>query len=152
MDRPGEETMYIQINIGRNFFDARGEGRTHLDRTWADFQNDVKAVIIQAVNATVNYQPSAMAHASQIETHIGKGTWEGVTEESAHVSLFHDVELDMFALLEGGKSADFAPSNVTTTTEMVTFLLSANLPSLAAAYGQDAIAFIVTDSHLANGK
>jgi hypothetical protein len=152
MDRPGEETMYIQVNVGRNFTTSRGEGRTHLDRTWADFKNDVKAVILQAVNATVNYQPSAVAHASQIEVHTGSGTWDGVTEESAHVSLFHDVELDMFALLVGGKSIDFAPGNVTTPTEMVTFLLSANLPSLAAAYGQDAIAFIVTDSHLADGK
>lgn len=143
--------MYIQINIGRNFTDSRGAAKTHTNRNWSDFQNETVAVLLTAVNATLNYQPSAIAKASRVEVHTGTGTWDGVTEESAHISLFHNVELDMFALLEGGESVGFAPANVTNATEMVTFLLETHLSDLARAYGQDAIAFIVTDSHLAMG-
>lgn len=149
--------MFIQINIGRNWSDPRvtdhPDGTVHIatlsDFAWKEFQNDAVAVLLTAVNATMNYQPSTMVKAAQVETHTGTGTWDGVSEESAHLSLFADVELDHFALLSGGKSNEFAPGNVTNATEMVTFLLDTHLSDLAQAYGQDAIAFVVTDSHLA---
>jgi hypothetical protein len=143
---------YIQINIGRNIELADGVTGPMAANAWHHFQSEVTGALVDAVNATVNYQQGKTTNAMQTELHTGTGTWDGVAEESAHISLFHDVQLDMFALLEGGKSVEFAPSNVTTPTEMVTFLLETHLPLIAATYGQDAIAFIVTDSHLASGK
>lgn len=69
---------YIQANIGRNF--DLGTGTLEMtDDGWHNFQQDVISLL--RVNA-MNHQTNM----TTFEIHYGVGTWEGVTEESAHIS------------------------------------------------------------------
>lgn len=98
---------YMQINIGR------GTGSRKLSKAqWASFIKDMQDALVIYGNAVPH----------TLETHYGKGTWEGQTEESCHISAL----TDKFVTRENFKDV----------------LLSAKLN-----YDQDAIA-LVLGSHL----
>jgi hypothetical protein len=125
--------MYIQANIGRNAANVPMS-----DTAWENFQNDVRDEILTAVWEWlgVDIKPG------DFQVHTGMGEWDGVPEESAHASVYFDTDTSAVALYrEGGKW--------TSRKDKVTQALETRLSRLAFAYGQDAIAFIVTDSHLA---
>lgn len=148
--------MYIQVNIGRGVVPAwkDGEGAAQApmpDTEWQNFILGAKEAIVDALSDTlpeaqwpqfmgvdpITHEPLDVDY-SAFEVHTGTGTWGGVTEESAHVSVFFDT-----------------PASVTSTslTSMVqnaiTRTLETSLEILAMGFHQDAIAFVVTDSHLA---
>lgn len=74
---------YMQINIGR------GTGSRKLSKAqWASFIKDMQDALVIYGNAVPH----------TLETHYGKGTWEGQTEESCHISALtsKDVTIDNF--------------------------------------------------------
>lgn len=87
--------VYVQANFGRNVGDEPMS-----DDQWNLFRADVQ-----------------VAFGVRTEAHFGQGTYDGVTEDSCHVSGF---------VLGGRVEA-----------------LEAELAALAAEYGQDSIALIV---------
>jgi len=123
--------MYIQANIGRNVTDKRdGSTLTLSDTAWTHFQNDVKQEVYLSVKHVLG--SSVTLHIADFQVHTGMGEWEGVQEESAHVSIYFDA------------------NDPTVVSELeVRGNLAKRLSYLAFQYGQDAIAFVVTDSHLA---
>lgn len=128
--------MYIQANIGRN---ANGVNRTTnepnavpmSDTAWANFQQDVKEEILSALWEA--NMPADVVSLSDFQVHTGMGEWDGVPEESAHVSVYFD---------SNGTGVPFMMESIKAN-------LDQRLSYLAFQYGQDAIAFVVTDSHLA---
>lgn len=111
--------MYIQANIGRNVADKyRDEYGMNLDPRmsddlWAEFQNDVVSIFRQNAEHS-----NAGEDLPSFQVHLGMGEWDGVVEESAHISIYweHGFDLDM---------------------------IRQALTALAVDYGQDNIAFIV---------
>ena len=85
---------YVQVNIGRNINDEPMN-----DYVWEMFIGKVRRAIADTVTGW------ATAHKfietlNSVEIHRGSGTWDGIVEESAHISLvmdrdLWDVELDM---------------------------------------------------------
>lgn len=136
--------MFIQISIGRNIAQPDGTvGAMHWS-LWDVFQNDTVAALLTAVNDAVNHRRTHRINAGQVETHRGTGTWDGVTEESAHLSLFIDHD---------GRAYNGITNEWRDLKPEIRDSLAAHLRDLAQEYGQDAIAFVVTDSHLAtSGK
>ena len=121
--------MYIQANIGRNITTNLGV-RPMGDIAWETFQKDVKDEIFLAVH-DVDIPTAIEIEFEDFQVHTGMGEWQGVKEESAHVSVYFDTKpMQIFAA-------------------RVHEHLSDRLAALAREYGQDAIAFVVTDSHLA---
>lgn len=128
--------MYIQANIGRNM-----ETGPMSERIWGEFQTATMDAIMDAIMEALpesewpeflvaaNGYHRAGDEYSAFETHTGSGTWDGVTEESAHVSVFFDT-----------RAFRTAP---------VTRALQTGLEVLAKVWHQEAIAFLVTDSTLA---
>lgn len=133
--------MYIQANIGRNITVTATNGPATATkpmdiRVWEKFQADTALVIRQVLSDELSTPLD-----NDTQTHTGMGEWDGVPEESAHVSIYLDHDgraWDDF----GGRWYDRMPD--------VRNSLSRRLGDLAHRYGQDAIAFIVTDSHLAS--
>ena len=69
--------MYIQLNAGRNV------GSTPLSlASWIRFQ----AELISTLEALDLYE--SMVRSQDIEIHYGQGSWQGVAEDSVHVSIF----------------------------------------------------------------
>lgn len=99
----------ITVTIGRNV------GSTPMNRKkWSNFID-----CVQEVFAAITPDPS------WIELHLGSGTWEGVTEDSAKVTLLiGDLNQD---------DLDY---------------LRVNLRRLARMFKQDAIALVVAESQL----
>lgn len=95
-------TYIIQASIGRNIGSEPMSARD-----WTRFLNDVADAI--------------RTHDESPEVQFGTGTWEGVTEESARITVYRD-EID--------------PGEVTT--------IANRLATLAGRYGQDAIGLAVT--------
>lgn len=138
--------MFIQANIGRNVSTPawqrapkpgpKNPNPNHAivepmsDTAWANFQEDVRDAIIIAIYAP-HPDLEGQGLRDQFQFHTGMGEWEGVAEESAHVSLYFDAK----------------PGKINASA--VHEHLSDRLADLAREYGQDAIAFVVTDSHLA---
>lgn len=116
--------MYIQANIGRN----AGPGPMG-DTMWETFQRAVRYAIADTIDETTDVVGHYLL--GQFQIHTGMGEWEGVAEESAHVSIYFDTR----------------PGQV--NAARVHEHLRDALADLAKVYSQDAIAFIVTDSHLA---
>lgn len=100
-------TYIIQASIGRNI-----GSEPMSKRDWTRFLNDVADAI--------------RAQGESPEVHFGTGTWEGVTEESARITVYRDRMPDPYALL--------------TITD--------RLATLAGRYGQDAIGLVVSESIL----
>lgn len=103
--------MYIQVNIGRNVNETPMS-----DTDWQDFQTRVTFALIFSANDT-NIDLLAF-----VEIHLGQGSYDGLTEESAHLSAFSETGFDIGHL-----------------TEL--------LKEIKAAYQQDAIA-LITGSEL----
>lgn len=100
---------YIQANIGRNF--DMGTGTLEMTaQGWEDFQQSV--ISLFRVNAE-NHQTNM----TTFEIHYGVGEWEGVREESAHISGLN---------LDGWDTEN----------------IKLGLAWLAKEYSQDSIAFI----------
>jgi hypothetical protein len=110
--------MFIQVSIGRNDSNGRMD-----DDHWDHFQQDVKDVIITSIYAPHPNLP-ALSLEPKIETHYGEGEWEGVKEESAHLSLYF-------------------PTPAGVAAHRVREMMDQDLSRLAYDYDQDAIAYVV---------
>lgn len=135
--------MYIQANIGRNYQhegDASNGVTTEAfsDFLWARFQEDTKNAIQRATRRAMPDTLSFGDAFENFEVHTGTGTWNGVTEESAHVSLYLDHDGFTF---NGGTYQDHKPA--------LRLALGDALQRLAHTWHQEAIAYLVTDSALA---
>lgn len=109
---------YAQLNIGRN---VGTEPMT--DWLWEWFVDGAANLLVEAVKIrSFASEARPTVKRSDVQVHRGQGEWDGVTEDSAHVSLYwqHGIDTD---------------------------LLTGALPSLAHMFGQDAIA-LVTGSTL----
>ena len=89
--------MYIQVNIGRNFVPDRYNptGGTLSDLDWGEFKNDIVNNLVATVltdSADVSQENWDKVR-SQVEIHNGQGSYEGIPEESCHISLFIPVGL-----------------------------------------------------------
>lgn len=88
-------TTYAQLNIGRNV------GNTPMGaKRWDTFVN--AAALRLALAATHSYgdpatgsPDQAIELADSAEVHWGTGTWHGVAEESARISLYHEGGIDI---------------------------------------------------------
>lgn len=84
--------MYIQVNIGRNFVADRFNptGGVLSDLEWGRFKND----IVDNLVATVLSDSDDISRdnwervLNQVEVHNGQGSYDGIPEESCHISLF----------------------------------------------------------------
>lgn len=99
-------TYIMQASIGRNIGSEPMSARD-----WTRFLNDVADAI--------------RTHDESPEVQFGTGTWEGVTEESARITVYRD-EIDT------GRVA----------------WIKQRLRVLAGRYGQDAIGLVVSESML----
>ena len=84
--------MYIQVNIGRNFVPDRFNptGGTLSDLEWGQFKNDIVNNLVATVltdSADVS-QDNWDKVLSQVEIHNGQGSYDGIPEESCHISTF----------------------------------------------------------------
>ncbi len=89
--------MYIQVNIGRNFVPDRYNptGGTLSDQVWGQFKDDIVDNLVATVltdSADVS-QDNWDRVLRQVEIHNGQGSYEGITEESRHISIFVPGEL-----------------------------------------------------------
>lgn len=97
----------VMVSIGRNV------GANPLsDRDWTFFLNDVSSVIRKG-----DYEIP--------EIHYGTGVWDGISEESAHVTVYRD-----------------------SVTEGMRWAFREGLSRLARHYGQDAIALTISEPDL----
>lgn len=105
--------MYIQVNIGRNFVADKNNatGGTLSDLEWRCFRADVCMILDQF------REHSDMGHEYPEEL-LGTGVWDGVREESAKISLYHEGGFDLDSIRE-------------------------QLFRLKKEYGQDSIALII---------
>lgn len=117
--------MYIQASIGRNV-----GTEPMADAVWHVFKQDTREALFLSVH-DVDIAVAVGIEWEDLQVHTGIGEWDGVKEESAHVSVYFDTK----------------PGQV--NAARLHEHLSDRLVALAREYGQDAIAFIVTDSHLA---
>lgn len=81
--------MYVQLNFGRNV-----EGMPMSSERWDDFRNDIITVLVMSCNG------SSVETLNAIEVHNGSGTWSGVREDSAHVSIFWEPGVNVDILRE----------------------------------------------------
>ena len=84
--------MYIQVSIGRNFVPDRFNptGGTLSDLEWGQFKNEIvnNLVATALLDSAVVSQDIWDKVLSQVEIHNGQGSYEGIPEESCHISLF----------------------------------------------------------------
>ena len=77
MDNP----TYAQLNIGRNI-----GGAPMSDKRWQEFISRAKVALNIAARGVVT---DLVALVGNCEVHLGTGEWQGVAEESAHISLYN---------------------------------------------------------------
>lgn len=89
--------MYIQINIGRNFVPNRHNptGGVLSDLDWGEFKNDIVDNLVAIVlNESDDIsQDNWQKVLDQVEIHNGQGSYNGIPEESCHISLYVHGEL-----------------------------------------------------------
>lgn len=117
--------MYLQASIGRNV----GTKPVEAD-VWHAFQQDTREALFLSVH-DVDIEVAVGIKWEDLQVHTGMGEWDGVKEESAHISVYFDTK----------------PGQI--NAARLHEHLADRLVALARYYDQDAIAFIVTDSHLA---
>ena len=121
--------MYIQVNAGRNV------GTVPMsDERWGAFYGEITWALAWYAH-TVTPSRAWGEYLVDTERHTGQGTWDGVAEESMHVSLYWD---DDTAPADRDYARDLEAGN----------LLRATLRDLAREYGQDSIALVISDSEL----
>ena len=101
--------LQVQVSIGRN----TSPGIPLPKIAWYNFQRDIGEALWENVAGAAQWE----------EVHTGTGSWDGQTEESAHITV-----LDVFWLDREALTRDLA--------------------SIAKRYGQDAIALTVTEPEL----
>lgn len=107
-------TQYAQLNIGRG---VGNDGVTMAADVWERFVGACgDALAYAARDLAAGVTRTEMA--GRVEVHHGSGVWQGVREDSAHVSLFNEHGISIAALRE-------------------------SVADLAHDYGQDAVALIV---------
>lgn len=81
---------YLQVNIGRNVNDKPMD-----DADWSEFKENIA---LKLTNTVIGSVPVTRDHyteiLSQVEFHSGTGTWDGVEEESCHISIFSPAEIE----------------------------------------------------------
>ena len=82
-------TQYAQPNIGRN---VKNEPMT--DWMWEWFQDGATNVLIGATHVAAAGRSGVKRE--DVQVHTGRGEWDGVPEDSAHISLFweHGIDAD----------------------------------------------------------
>lgn len=84
--------MYIQVNVGRNYEPDRYNptGGVLTDLEWGEFKNDIVDNLVAVVlNESVDIsQDNWEKVLNQVEVHNGQGSYEGIAEESCHISMF----------------------------------------------------------------
>lgn len=109
--------------IGRNFSPTHPlpglQSKPMTLSAWERFAEDVQADMVK-------YLQAGQVEPVTVEVHYGRGEWNGVTEESAKITVLRN---------------DYADADYLTD-------LRYSLEILASDYGQDAIAFTVGTSEL----
>ena len=85
--------MYIQVNIGRNFEHSTLGNMPMVSNIWREFQERVVYILLQLREHTDMGEPS-------VEIHTGVGDWDGVPEESAKISVYHEGGFDLDSIRE----------------------------------------------------
>lgn len=80
-------TQYAQLNIGRNVKDE-----PMVDWLWEWFQDGAANVLLEATRKAAGGMSGATR--ADIQVHHGRGEWDGVPEDSAHISLFWEDGMD----------------------------------------------------------
>lgn len=84
--------MYIQVNIGRNFVPDRYNptGGVLSDLEWGQFKNDIVDNLVAIVLGESDdiSRENWDKVLNLVEVHNGQGSYDGVAEESCHISLF----------------------------------------------------------------
>lgn len=85
--------IYVQVNIGRN---AHGEPMSPTRWQWfADTVRDALASAVIVAYPGPDYPCMRADIMSQIEMHAGRGRWGGNSEESVHISLYVEADIDV---------------------------------------------------------
>lgn len=79
--------QYAQLNIGRNV-----NNEPMPDWVWEWFQDGAANVLIEATRRAAGGMSGATR--DDVQVHTGRGKWDGVPEDSAHVSLFWEAGID----------------------------------------------------------
>ena len=85
--------MYIQVNIGRNFEHSTLGTMPMVSDVWREFQERVVDILLQLREHTDMGEPS-------VEVHLGVGYYDGIPEESAKISVYHEGGFDLDAIRE----------------------------------------------------
>lgn len=85
--------MYIQVNIGRNFEHSTLGTVPMVSDVWREFQERVVYILLQLREHTDMGEPT-------VEIHLGTGVWDGVPEESAKISVYHEGGFDLDSIRE----------------------------------------------------
>ena len=104
--------MYIQVNIGRNIGTEPMD-----DKSWSTFKGRVAYAIYNSANCW-----EAFVIRTNVELHDGMGRYNGITEDSSHISSYWEDGFDLDQLRE-------------------------ELRTVRDIYGQDSIA-LLTESEL----
>ena len=123
------DTMYIQINVGRNYTTSTGTQDTHDLFTWDVFTQTVQRDLNNAVSRYLSDYPGV--YSAPAEIHLGTGSWADQPEESAHISLFCGA-IDTLSFQDSRAYRELVGA----------------LETRAIEYGQDAIALLLTESTL----
>ena len=86
-------TQYAQLNIGRNV-----GTEPMLDWAWEWFADGAANVLLSAARVTAG--GACGATRADVQVHYGRGEWDGVAEDSAHVSLFWADGMDVSHIRE----------------------------------------------------
>lgn len=81
-------TTYAQLNIGRN---VKNEPMS--DWMWEWFQDGTVNVLIGATHVAAAGRSGVKRE--DVQVHTGRGEWDGVPEDSAHISLFWEDGMDV---------------------------------------------------------
>lgn len=83
--------MYIQVSIGRSYAPDRYNptGGTLSDLDWGEFKNDIVNNLVATVLTELDKigEDDWQEVLNQVEVHNGQGHWDGVVEESCHISI-----------------------------------------------------------------
>ena len=85
--------MYIQVNIGRNFEHSTLGNMPMVSDVWREFQERVVYILLQLREHTDMGEPS-------VEVHLGVGYYNGIPEESAKISVYHEGGFDLESIRE----------------------------------------------------
>lgn len=102
---------YIQVNVGRNYTDKQGKLSELSDKQWERMESLISSALMRFTTAP-----------GLIERHEGRGCWDGISEDSKHISV----------VAEGVDEAE----------------LRAFMAKVASLYQQEAIAVVISSAPL----